>query len=110
MPGGNWDYNQNLNAGQVEWPTGPLTVAPTGTEIPTWVEAWVLQRATGASQRTVQSSGWVTGQWTADGHVWREGRFQAGPALGIALVSTRDSATNPPTARHYWWIDMINLN
>jgi hypothetical protein len=76
--GGNWDQNQTLKAGQVEWPTGPLT-GFTGTETPTWVEAWVVQRSTGASQSYYQSSGWVTGRWTANKLRWKEGDLGVGP-------------------------------
>jgi hypothetical protein len=114
MPGGNWDFNQTLdpNTGQVKWPTGPLTLE-TATEQPTWVEAWVVQRTadgtTGASQSYYQSSGWVTGRWTANKLRWKEGDLRVGPALGIALVSSHDTATSPPTPHYYWWVDQINL-
>jgi hypothetical protein len=103
--------NQNLNAGRVEWPTGPLGPFP-HTEA-TWLEAWVVQGengGTGASQRTVQTSFAVPGRWTADGippgHI--QGSFQPGPALGIALVTWHDAATN--TDKFRWWIDAINLS
>jgi hypothetical protein len=110
MPAGNWDYNQNLNTGtyQVEWPTGPVTVKQ--TETATWLEAWVVQRSTGASQRTVQRVFGVPGRWTADGIPpgWIEGKFQAGPAIGIALVSSYDSATKK--SDFFWWVEEIDLS
>jgi hypothetical protein len=53
--GGNWKFKQKLRNKQVEWPTGPLTGFGSN-ETPTWVEAWVVQRTTGASQRTFQKT------------------------------------------------------
>jgi hypothetical protein len=127
MPAGNWDFHQTLNpvTGRVEWPTGPLQLAATGTEIPTWVEAWVMHRTDnvlpiswlldhggglGASQRTRQSGGWVPGYWTAAGIPpgWVQGKFQAGPALGIALAASHDNATN--TDAFFWWLDVIDVS
>ncbi len=111
MPG-NWDPNQNLNATthQVEWPMGPLTVG--STEAPTWLEAWVVQSSTGASQRTVQKVFGVPGRWTADGIGpglgWIQGQFQLGPALGIALLASHDSATN--TDKFFWWLEVVELS
>jgi hypothetical protein len=123
MPAGNWDFHQTLNpnTGRVEWPTGPLTLA--GTETATWLEAWVVQSSTGgvvhgvgpgvshagASQRTVQKVFAVPGYWTAVGIPpgWIQGSFQAGPALGIALVASRDNSTN--TDAFFWWLDVIDL-
>jgi len=111
MPGGRWDPNQSLNpvSHQVEWPTGPLSVV-SGTELPTYLEAWVVQRSTGASQGTAQTAFpkfASPGTWTANTPVWRNGSFQAGPALGIALVASHDSATN--TDAFFWWVDEIEL-
>ena len=112
MPG-RWDYNQHLNTlstgtNRVEWPTGPLTLA-SATEQPTWVEAWVVQRSTGASQRTVQRVFGAPGRWRADGIPpgWIQGSFQVGPALGIALLASHDNATS--TDRNFWWVDIIDL-
>jgi len=106
MPG-RWDDNQSLNATtyQVEWPKGPLTFDST-TEVPTWFEAWVVQDSTGASQRTFQKVvSWVPGRWTAEGIGpglgWIHGQFELGPAKGIALVASHDSATN--TDKVFWW-------
>jgi hypothetical protein len=113
MPAGNWNSPLNLNvfsAGRkrVEWPAGPLTVD--AGDVATWVEAWVVQRSTGASQRSVQSAfqpGDTT--WLADGGTWVEGSFAPGWAMGIALVSTvRDKATHAG-AKFYWWVDMVEL-
>jgi hypothetical protein len=111
--GGNWNLFQNLNevTGKVEWPTGPL-VFDGNLELPKFLEAWVLQGengSTGTSQRTVQSQFGVPGWWTADGIPpgWIQGNFQAGPALGIALLAWHDGATN--TDGYKWWLDVITL-
>jgi hypothetical protein len=123
MPG-NWDPVQNINAntGWVEWPQGPLALNP--GEIPTWIEAWVLQSTTGpvpvqgvggtgSSQSSRQMSGWPPGytRWTADGPPpgWLLGRFQPGPAVGIALLSSLDTSTSPPTNKFYWWTSVVVL-
>ena len=45
MAGGNWNWTQNLTAGEVQWPTGPLPLADP-TEVPTSVVAWVVQSVT----------------------------------------------------------------
>ena len=105
----NWDPSQNINhvTHRVEWPTGPLGLS--SGEIPKWVEAWVMQSSTGASQRTVQWTGWApTGTtWTADGITpgWIYGQFQAGPALGIALLAYDSSGTD----KFYWWLEIVDL-
>ena len=104
--GGNWKFKQKLRNKQVEWPTGPLT-GFAGTDTVTWVEAWVLQRSTGASQ--VSSHGPLAPgatQWKADNFRWKDGTFRNGPALGIALVSWEDAANN---YHNYWWVDDITL-
>ena len=110
----NWDDSQNINAGSkaVEWPQGPLTndVGQTFLQAgwtPLWLEAWVVQDSTGASQRTAQWSGWAPGRWTADGIPpgWINGSFQPGLALGIALLAWNDGATD----KQEWWVDAINL-
>ena len=111
--GRNWDPYQNINfdTKHVEWPMGPLTfedymVAPT----PKWVEAWVVQTSTGASQRTAQWTTWAPGRWTADGIPpgWRNGTFQTGmPASGIALLATHNAQTN--TFEFEWWVDAVVL-
>jgi hypothetical protein len=121
MAGGNWDRTQNLNNGQVEWPTGPLPLADP-TEKPLWVEAWVVQRSNvqgaihiaGASQRTVKrwpAAAPVGTRWTADGELSIQGYFVPGPALGIALavgeIPGIDGA--PSVDTFYWWADLIDL-
>lgn len=115
----NWDPFQNLNSGRVEWPTGPMTVS-SGFG-PKWVEAWVVQGGlmgpgdtwTGPSQSTGHSSpwsGWGAGstQWTADTPGWASGTFQPGPAVGIALLASRSTAT-PYTYEYEWWFDVVVL-
>jgi hypothetical protein len=109
--GGNWNIFQNLNEGRVEWPTGPL-VFNSPSEIPKWLEAWVLQGengSVGTSQKTAQSQFGAPGWWTADGIPpgWIQGSFQAGPALRIALLAWRDGATN--TDGFKWWVDALIL-
>jgi hypothetical protein len=106
--GGNWDFDQTLKAGQVEWPHGPLIDFL--TDDVRYVEAWVVQRQTGAtaSQRyRAQNLGTNLSTWIAN-HVtpWGTGTFQLGPAVGIALVSWEDTGG----AYHcIWWVDQINL-
>jgi hypothetical protein len=111
----NWDPSQNLNNGQVEWPQGPLTA--NGQDFPTagwtarWLDAWVVQASTGASQATYlsnQSGPWPPGRWVADGIPpgWRSGTFQPGLALGIALLAFRKGT---PNDEFEWWVDAINL-
>jgi hypothetical protein len=105
----NWNLNQNINFGtrQVEWPTGPLDLK-TG-EIPKWVEAWVVQGSSGAGQRTAQWTGWAPNNvvWTADGIPpgWINGKFQPGPALGIALLAYELNGVQGT----YWWLEVVNL-
>jgi hypothetical protein len=103
MPG-RWEQYQNLNAGRVEWPTGPLD---TEGETPIWLEAWVVQRSTGASQRTVDTTFGVPGHWTASGTPSLQGQFQPGSATGIALVALHNTASNKD--EFYWWVDDITL-
>jgi hypothetical protein len=102
-------FNQILNTGtyQVEWPTSPLAVAR--TETPTYIEAWVMQGTTGASQRTREKVFGVPGRWIAVGIPpgWIQGRFEAWQALGIALAASHDSVTD--TGGYFWWIDKIDL-
>src|SRR4026207_1948905 len=105
--GGNWKFKQKLRNKQVEWPTGPLTGFGSN-ETPTWVEAWVVQRTTGASQRTFQKT-WSGGysKWTADKRGLWQGKLRKGPAVGIALLSSHDSIANDDY--YYWWVDQIKL-
>jgi hypothetical protein len=108
MPG-NWDYYQTLNPGtsRVEWPTGPLNLG--NAEHAKWLEAWVVQRSTGASQSTTEKVFPVPGRWTAVGIPpgWINGGFQTGPAIGIALLASHDANAN--TDETYWWVDLIDL-
>src|SRR5262245_60871311 len=78
--------DQGVRRRRVEWPKGPMPLA--GNEKATWVEAWVVQRRSGASQRTFQ------GTFAANARRWRatkgpfvQGSFRRGPAMGIALLS-----------------------
>ena len=112
--GGNWDYIQDLvdqgnGAFAVNWPKGPL-VGIRGHENPDYVEAWVVQRTSGASQRSFQRVFASRDAWMADQQSggWRRGSFTAGPALGIALLSVRDDR-DPTKFSHYWWTDEIFL-
>jgi hypothetical protein len=114
----NWDPIQTLNGGRVEWPTGPMTLSPGFS--PRWVEAWVVQGGlmgpgdtwTGPSQSTGQSSpwsGWGPGstQWTADAPGWINGNgsFQAGAAIGISVLASR----NAGTYEYHWWFEVVAL-
>jgi hypothetical protein len=107
MPAGNWDYHHNVNAAtdRVEWPKGPMKLAK--NEKAKWLEAWVIQRSTGASQRTYQSTFPSRKKWTAPKGVYILGKFKAGPALGIAMLSTHNSVTKKDD--FYWWVDEIYL-
>ena len=103
----NWDPSQNINGGQVEWPQGPLTddgglTFPQAGWTPRWLEAWVVQDSTGASQRTAQRAGWAPGRWTADGIPpgWINGSFHSGMAWGFALLAYNDGTKDKVDA---WW-------
>ena len=105
-----WDPSQNLNKGLVEWPQGPLTddnglAFPKAGWTPKWLEAWVVQDGTDASQRTVQTATWAPGRWTADGSSRVNGIFQPGLALGIALLAYHDGTKDT----HDWWFDVVDL-
>jgi hypothetical protein len=121
---GSWDQYQNINiiTHQVEWPQGPLTLAQ--HEEPRWIDAWVVQSTTtppvqgtagtGASQSTRQNSGWPPdySRWTADGIPpgWINGEFQPGfPAVGIALMASRDNSAGTPTNKFFWWARVVVL-
>jgi hypothetical protein len=109
--GGNWNPKQTLDdsgpgaSGQVRYPTGPL-IGFTTADTVTWIDAWVVQKSTGASQASNHGpmlAGATT--WTADHVLWKDGTFQKGVALGIALVSWKDAAGQ----HYYWWVDEITL-
>jgi hypothetical protein len=106
----NWDPSQNLSNGRVEWPQGPLTddnntPVPTATWTPKYLDAWVVQDSTGASQATRQYGNWVLGRWKADQNPWKNGNFQRGLALGIALVAYKENTADEAE----WWVRAINL-
>jgi hypothetical protein len=106
-----WDLTQNLNGARVEWPKGELTdntglTFPEAGLTPRWVEAWVVQEGTGASQRSVQTANWEKGHWTAKEDSRVNGSFLPGVALGIALLAYHDGTQD----RHRWWLKNINLS
>jgi hypothetical protein len=109
MPGSRWDPAQNINfnSWQVEWPQGPLDLHK--DFVARWVEAWVVQSSTGASQRTAQTTNFAPDRWTADGIPpgWKNGNFEDGSALGIALLASSNTTTN--TDEYFWWVDAIDL-
>jgi len=107
--GGNWNPEQDLKAGRVEWPTGP--VIRYSAETTKWVEAWVVQQSTGASQKTFQQNFPDPAQWLAKDGLWIHGNFEEGWALGIALLAAQPlvPAQNGPAQTSYWWVDTIYL-
>ena len=119
----NWNLVQNVHAatGQVQWPTGPMTVD--AGFVARWVDAWIVQGGalipnvthTGPSQSTDEHPPFAsTTQWTAGNLKWINGRFPkpAGPpgvpALGISILAMRSTAT-PYEYRYHWWIDLVLL-
>jgi hypothetical protein len=113
----NWDLIQHLNADKhIEWPTGPITGVSQGF-VPTWVEAWVVQGGEmtadaiwpGPTQTGTQSSwsGFVPGRWTASEPGWRHGKFEPGPAMGIALLTLRNPSTKE--VQYDWWFELVIL-
>src|SRR4029079_370733 len=114
MPAGNWNPRHNLRwytdshgrrRRRVEWPKGPMQLNP--NEIPTWVEAWVGQDSSGASQVSYQVSFGSRTRWNANKFRWMEGSFRRGPALGIALLSTKRRRGGQPA--YFWWVEEITL-
>ena len=116
MAGGNFDQQLYVaGTGFVEWPTGPLVRVDGETILR--VEAWILQKHTGAIQMTFQnafSAPYTT--WKADQvwypkppgfPPWSGGLFQKGrPALGIAVVI----ASSPGGVQSYfWWSEEVEL-
>jgi hypothetical protein len=106
----NWDPSQNLNGTRVEWPRGELTddkgsTFPQAGWTPKWLEAWVVQDGSHASQRTVQTANWAPGHWTADQSSRENGVFQPGLALGIALLAYHDGTKDT----HKWWFELVDL-
>ena len=102
MPG-NWDPVQYIAAsGRVEFPTGPMAPLAAG-ETAKWVDAWIVQSTTGTAQTHYGSVGSnafaVANRWTANVRLYSRGRFQPGPASGIALLYVRDGNNN----EYFWW-------
>jgi len=103
--GGNWDPNQTLNGGRVEWPKGSL-IGFVPSDNLRHLEAWVVQDTTGATQRTEQTGNWNLQSWTAKDGRWTEGTFQPGPAKGWAVVSWKDGTG---AFKNYAWSQSITL-
>lgn len=115
MAAGNWNPTLPIAAsGFVEWPAGPLVLAD--GELMVRVEAWVMQKTTGAIQMTFQDV-FPTGpvSWIANKVSWPKppgfppwsgGLFQPGPALGIAVAI----ATKKSVQSYYWWSEEIGLS
>ena len=104
MAAGNWDPTQNINWAnrRVEWPQGPLD--PNEVVTARWLEAWVVQGSTGTSQRAARSTHFAPDRWYADEDSWKNGSFQGGLAVGIALLAYIDG--NAET--YDWWLDAID--
>jgi hypothetical protein len=75
--GGNWNATQTLGSnGQVTYPNGPL-IGFTAADTVSWVDAWVVQRSTGASQASNHGALPTGAQyWKADRVLWKDGTFQ----------------------------------
>jgi hypothetical protein len=99
----NWDLNQAIANGRVDFSTGPLDLLPNQT--PKWVDAWIVQSSTGSSQvyyGSVTSGAFaVQGHWVANVRLYSRGTFQPGPAVGIAVVHWKDKSNN--TNGYIWW-------
>jgi hypothetical protein len=115
----NWYPVQTLHGGRVEWPKGPIT-GLTGTDVPMWVDAWVVQGGGqyagtvlhGPSQSTSHSPSWAGwtapyNSWTADVAGWANGQFTPWRfALGISVLALRDAAGGH---KYEWWFQPIFL-
>jgi hypothetical protein len=121
MPAGNFDPDQYLNYGRVEWPRGPLTVDSGFT--PTWLQTWIVQGGPkdpdetrfypGPVQSTNQSaywSGFKVGSWTATEPGWQSGKFDPGMAVGIAVLAIEQNGGAYTDYRYEFWVDLITLN
>jgi hypothetical protein len=102
----NWDPVQYITTsgptiGRVDFSTGPLVL--TGSQTPTWVDAWIVQSSTGSAQTYYGSKGSgafaVAGHWIANVQLYSRGKFKPGPAVGIALVYWKDGGNNG----YIWW-------
>jgi hypothetical protein len=96
----NWDPVQIITNGRVDFSTGPLVL--TGTQKPKWVDAWIVQSSTGSAQTyygSVTSGAFAAGKWIANVQLYSRGKFQPGPAVGIALVYWKDGTNNG----YIWW-------
>ena len=71
-------------------------------------KSWIMQKSTGACQKTVQIGHFADDEWVADGQTWNEGTFEPGLAIGVAMVALSVPG-DPPTTSFYWWADAIML-
>jgi hypothetical protein len=107
----NFDEVLWIGFGSIRWPQGPLTDLDP-TEVPNWVEAWVIQANTGAAASFAAGpAGFATAnRWIANNPVWQKGVFQPGPAKGIALIwGTVTSPAAVPFPTHFEWTDDVQL-
>jgi hypothetical protein len=111
MAGGNWHHVQHINPinGRIEFPKGPLVLA--AGETPKWVDAWVVQASTGSAGTYYGSDASdafdVANEWTANVRLYSRGKFRPGPAVGIALLYTKDGTG---ANKYFWWsADPIEL-
>ncbi|MBY2905514.1 hypothetical protein [Rhizobium leguminosarum] len=118
MAGGKFDNTVTL-AGNfwVQWPEGPLF--PANGETIVRVEVWLMQKSTGAIQLTYQTTGFGVGSWRADQVWWPRdpaypgdhtkfdgtGRFQLGPAMGTAVLITRNGSSQ----NYFWWSEEVQI-
>jgi hypothetical protein len=92
LAAGNWKSVLPIKYGFVEWPTGPLKLEY--GERMVWVEAWVVQKWTGAVQMTYQAEfpdnpkSWTANQVRYP-EPWSKGNFKPGPALGTAIAISK---------------------
>jgi hypothetical protein len=109
LAAGNWYAQLPIEYGFVEWPSGPLELDSDIHEKMVWVEAWVMQKATGAVQMTYQAEFEDPKKWTANlpryPEPWTGGLFKPGWALGTAIaISNTDYGQ-----QYYYWIQEVAL-
>ena len=113
MPAGNWNPTLPIATnGFVEWPAGPLVLADGESMVR--VEAWLMQKTTGAIQMTYQDkfpgtpNSWIADDvyWPSGYAPWSGGLFKPGPALGIAVAIAIISNVQS----YYWWSEEVGLN